>query len=876
MKLFLLGIQKTLNLLCKLMNISPDHKAQIKKAIFLTKTNTVIEKYWPIFLTFSSLWGIYLCLGLLGLPQLLPDFLRGFLLFILGISSIGAIIYQVKHISLPSFKEILQRLEQINNLCHQPLQTLYDTPTQTDSKTVWNNHLQRIYKDFPSLKVGFPKIFKKYLCLNRVAIVTLCLFAALFVSHHHYISSSRLLSAMRPGYDDATMALPKIQAWIIPPTYSGAAPIYIKFRTETIATDPKGRLHIALSDLKQAPELINPEQNTVLDQVSIQQLENNQWQVEGTIQKSGILQVKSRGRVIAAWTFNLPDNLPPKITWTSPIQKSQYDWKTAFAFKVTQHYGIESLQLTVNLPKDNNHPQEHILSLTLPLGDHPKNITQTLYQDLSSSIWAGNNAQATLSATDVTGQTANSKIIDFTLPKRIFSSPIAQKLNQIRQAYGTDQISKNDTITALIELQKKPNAFSDYDLFLNYVGIIYYLENAHTNTAQIKAQTLSRLWDLILDAEERKNSNSDIAKANIEIRAAQASVQEQLDKMQRLGKDKITNQDRQELNRRLERLQNAVAQKMMAMAKQNAKDQPQDSDGKEVQFTSTRSFQDMFKEMSKNMENGDMDKAMQQLEYTNQVLSTMRNATAEDLKKLEDHVKSQKEMEKLTKELELLTKKQQDLLNQTYARLNKSVPILLRPNQELNQLSTPELLKQITFQKTEDKAEKSIPSVEQSTQEQQDSIDSLKKLQAQMQAITKQPIKNLDNAQKDMNTAHQYLQNKDDLKASEAQQKALVDLQKGKQSAKQTIQQQAQRFSNFFPVFTASNPKEDPSSANKASPDKKHDPLGRSQDQDNNPIDLSGNASNARQIEEELRKRADDPNRSNKDLDYIYRLLNMF
>lgn len=857
------------------MNIPPEYQAQIKKALFLTKLNVLIEKYWRIFLSFLSLWGIYLCLGLLGVPQHFPDIIRAIILAVISIGSIVGVIYQIRRFPLPSFQEILQRIEKINKLSHQPLQTLYDTPVQTDSKIVWDAHLQRIFKDFPSLKVGAPRIFRGYYHINRLAIVTVCIFAAIFVSNQR-LASSRLMSAMRPGYDDITTALPNFQAWIIPPLYSHAAPIYIKSRTETISTDPKARLHIAFSGLQQRPDFINPEKNIVLNHISIQQPEAGQWQIEGTIENSGILRIQSRGRMIAEWNFNLPDNLPPKITWTAPVEKSEYDWKTAFPFEASQHYGIQSFHLTVTSPENQEHPKEEILSLTQPLGDHPKKIAQTLRQDLSSSIWAGSPAQAILSATDVTGQTSTSKKVNFTLPKRKFSSPTAQKLDQIRQAYGTDQLSKDDTLNQLIQLQNIPESFQDYDLFLNYISIIYFLDNANENTPQVKAQALSRLWDLTIDTEERTNSNSEIAKANIELRAAQASVQEQLDKMQRLGKDKITNQDRQELNRRLERLQNAVAQKMMALAKQNAKDNPQDAQSKEVQFTSTRSFEDMFKDMAKTMENGNMDKAMQQLEYTNQVLNTMRSATPEDIKKLEDHLKSQKEMEKLTKELESLTKEQQDLLNQTYARLNQSVPIILRPNQDLNQLSSQDLIKQITPQKDQEKSESALPSAQQNAQTQQTLMDRLSKLQTQMQAITKQPIQNLDLAQKDMQTALQALQGKDDEKAAESQQKALINLQKGKDAAKQNMQQQAQRFSNFFPVFTAKRPQEDPSSDDKASADKKRDPLGRPTDQENSQIDLSGNTSNAKKIEDELRKRADDPDRSEKDLDYIYRLLNMF
>ncbi|EUK18940.1 DUF4175 family protein [Commensalibacter papalotli (ex Servin-Garciduenas et al. 2014)] len=857
------------------MNIPQEHKAQIKKAIFLTKLNVWIEKYWPIFLLFLSLWGIYLCLGLLGIPQRLPDILRILILAIMCIGSIGLVIYQIKRFPFTSFKENLNRIEQINKLPNQPLQTLYDTPVQTENRAVWNIHIQRIFKNFPDLKVGAPKIFKGHYHINRIAIVTICIFAALFVSNKH-IASSRLLSAMRPGYDDASMPLPNFQAWVIPPSYSNAAPIYIKSRTETIATDPKARLHIALTDLKQRPELIYSEKKNVISNISIQQPEANQWQIEATIENPGTINIQARGREVASWNINLPDNLPPKVTWTGPIEKSNYDWKTAFPFEASQHYGIQSFRLVVTVPQNKEHPKEKILSLTQPLGDHPKKITQILHQDLSNNIWAGSQAQAIISATDVTGQNTTSKVVTFTLPRRTFSSPVAQKLDQIRQAYGTDKLSKENTLNELIQLQNIPNAFQDYDLFLNYISIIYFLDNANKNTPQVKTETLSRLWDLMIDTQERKSSNSEIAKANIELRAAQASVQEQLDKMQRLGKDKITNQDRQELNKRLERLQNAVAQKMMALAKQNAKDNPQDGNSKELQYTSTRSFEDMFKDMSKTMENGNMDKAMQQLEYTNQVLNTMRGATPKDIKKLEDHLKSQKEMEKLTKDIEKLIKEQQDLLNQTYARLNQSVPLLLRPSQDLNKLSTSDLIKQITPHKDEEKSEPALASVEQTAQSQQGLIESLTKLQTQMHAITKQPIQNLDLAKINMQDAQQALENKDDSKAAAAQQKALINLQKGKDSAKKTMQQEAQRFSNFFPVFTAKNPQEDPSADNKADVDKKKDPLGRSPNENNSQIELSGNASTARKIEEELRKRADDPNRSGKDLDYIYRLLNMF
>lgn len=860
------------------MNISPKYKAQIKRALFLTKFNAWIEKCWPIVLSFLSIWGIYLCFGLLGIPQSLPDILRALLLAAISISSIGLVIYQARTIPYPTFQELLQRLEEHNKLTHQPLQTLYDTPVQTESKPVWNTHLQRIFEEFPRLKAGGPQICKGHYTLNRIGIVTVCMFAAFYVSHPHS-SPSRLLSAVHPGYDDVTVPLPTLQAWIIPPSYSNSAPIYIKSNTQTVTTDPKARLHIALSDLKQSPEIINPEGNIVLDQTSIQQLDHSQWQVEGNIQHSGIVKIKARGRILASWTFNLPANLPPQITWTGPVQKSAYDWKTEFPFKVTQYYGIESLHLSVTLPQNKDHAKENILSLTFPFGDHPKTITQTLYQDLTSNIWAGDKAQAILTATDVTGKTTTSSKVDFILPKRQFTSLLAQKLDQIRQAYGTNKLSKDATIQALKSLQNIPNAFSNYDLFLNYVGIICFLDNANNNSDSAKNQALTRLWELTIDTEERNNSSSEVARANMEIRAAQASVQEQLDKMQRLGKDKVTNQDRQELSRRLERLQNAVAQKMMAMAKQNAKEHPTKNDGKEIQFKSTRSFQDMFQDMSKTIESGDMDKAMQQLEYTNQVLNTMRNATAEDLKKLEDQVKAQQDMKKLEQDLESLIKDQQALLNQSYARQSQSVPLILRPNQDLNQLSTPELLKQITPQLSHAQSDKKLPSAQESAQKQQELIDRLQKLQEQMQAITKQPIENLMLASNEMKDAHQALQNKDDHKAAESQEKALINLQKGNQSAKQTMQKQAQQFSNFFPTFSARNPQEDPSSDNKASTDKNKDPLGRKTNPDNKnntEMDLSGNPSSARHIEEELRKRADDPNRSNKDLDYIYRLLNMF
>ncbi|MDI2090112.1 DUF4175 family protein [Commensalibacter oyaizuii] len=854
--------------------IPPRQYAQIKKAIKIAKVNFWLEKRWPILAFVLALWLFYICLGLLGIPQQFSDLIRVLILVLFAGISIGGIFYYSRNLPSISFKDIIKRLEKVNRLSSNPLYTIHDSPIIAQSQSTWDIHLQRVYNDLPPLKTGLPKLLFQKPYLNCALGVLLIGCGGLVVYNGNH-ASSRLVSAFRPGYDDTTMPLATLQAWIISPPYSHRAPVYLKSDNKSVTFDQYARLHVAVSGLSHPPELIDSN-HTILKDRSIQKLDPTHWQVEGTLHHSGTITVKARGRTLAQWDLTMPANDPPTITWTAPIKTDKSNWKTVFPFKVAQRYGVKSVQLDIDIPKTQDHEAIHLLSVPLGLGDHPKTIEQKQYHDLSSTIWPGEHAMATLKATDVTGQTTTSPAQSFILPKRQFSSPVAQQINLARQQYGKQQLTKEEIINALSNLQDQPDITKDYDLFLNYVAIIYFLNYSDQQTQAVQQEALSRLWDLILDIEERNNSNSDIARANTEIRAAQASVQEQIQKMQQLGKDKITQQDKQELDARLQRLQNAIAQKMVALTKQTPTKQQESLDLSKAQFISVHAFEDMFKDINKTIREGDINKISQQLEDANNALNTLRQATPEDLKQLSEHIKSQEHLQKLTKALEELIKKQQLLLDQSHIRLNQAAPIILRPGEDLSQLSTPQLMKEIGADKGKS-TQSTTQTTQQSAENQRILNQALRELHRQFQQESKQPIENLSKAEQEMEDAYQALTQKDDTKAAKYQEQALIDLQKGNQSIKQGMKQEAKKFSNFFPVLTVGKNQSKPSSSdNSGSSDKKTDPLGRPVENENANIDLTGNKSNARAIEEELRKRADDPNRSEKELDYIYRLLNMF
>ncbi|HEY5338147.1 MAG TPA: DUF4175 family protein, partial [Rhizomicrobium sp.] len=79
-----------------------------------------------------------------------------------------------------------------------------------------------------------------------------------------------------------------------------------------------------------------------------------------------------------------------------------------------------------------------VLAIDLPLDASAKTVTQTAYRDLTENPFAGLPVEITLEAKDGAGQIAISKPMKFTLPARVFTDPLARALVEQRQNLSVD------------------------------------------------------------------------------------------------------------------------------------------------------------------------------------------------------------------------------------------------------------------------------------------------------------------------------------------------------------------------------------------------------------------------------------------------------
>jgi len=92
-----------------------------------------------------------------------------------------------------------------------------------------------------------------------------------------------------------------------------------------------------------------------------------------------------------------------------------------------------------------------VLAIDLPLDSSAKTVSQTVYRDLTENPLAGLDVDITLEAKDGAGQTARSKPMRFTLPARVFTDPLARALIEQRQGLAMQKAHAKPLATATLD-----------------------------------------------------------------------------------------------------------------------------------------------------------------------------------------------------------------------------------------------------------------------------------------------------------------------------------------------------------------------------------------------------------------------------------------
>ena len=458
------------------------------------------ERVWRASWPASGFAGLFCAAAWCGLFSVIPGWLHMALLAAALFGFAASVFFVFRPFTPPGAYESARKVERDSALAHRPLSEETDAlasgANDPWAEELWNAHAAR-RAALTDLRVGAPHPALAASDRHRLRFVVLALMAVgLVIAGPRW--SSRLAAAFDPALD-AGAALPTLDAWIDPPSYTGEAPLYLSASNAgTLLSAPQGsRLHLRVHGADDTPYLaLAPAQPRTTPAFAGG---DREYAAAVTLSRSGELRVRADGRRIGAWRIRVvPDN-PPQIMLTAkPVRTPQN--LVRLAFTAGDDYGVTGLRAII-APVTR---KGRAVLTEIPLAEpSAKTLKATVAQDWQDSPYAGLDVSLTLEARDAAGQTARSKAVRFTLPARFFTNPLARALVEQRQNLGIDGArARMGVVRALDALSIAPDRFyqNQTSAYLAIRAAFWTLHNSGSPDAITRAEDL--LWQTALALEQ--------------------------------------------------------------------------------------------------------------------------------------------------------------------------------------------------------------------------------------------------------------------------------------------------------------------------------------------------------------------------------------
>ncbi|UPY37112.1 TIGR02302 family protein [Sediminicoccus sp. KRV36] len=526
------------------------------------------EATWPALwppLGVLGLWGIF---ALLGLPALLPGWLHG--LILLGfLAALGLAARRgFTQFRAPDDAAVDRRLERETGLKHRPLATLQDQPAtrEPEALALWDAHQARMRRLVTRLRVGTPRPGLAARDPHALRAAVLIAFSAVLVVAGAD-APALLARSLVPNFGTVAPPAPlRFEAWVTPPTYTGAPPIFLPALGGN-ATIPAGsRLQVAIAGgIGAAPEI------TGLPGVGFEALGAGSHTAQAVMQQGARVTIRREGTEIVTWNLAVQADAPPIAAFTEVPARSPRGLALRLPWRTEDDWGVVALRAEFRLAaRPDTAPIS--LDMTLPSAA-PKQARGLAQPDLSAHPWAGLPVVLRLTARDGADQEGVSEEIALTLPERSFNHPVARAMIEIRKALSLDPTARLDAMRELDRLTQAPDAFEhDSGTLLALRTTRGQLQRDRRPEAIAEVQEL--LWEAALALEEGRDTRTARALAE-----AQRQLREAMNEAERTPNAE-NQQQRSEVERRIEQLREAIRRHLEAMAerlqRENAEALPYD------------------------------------------------------------------------------------------------------------------------------------------------------------------------------------------------------------------------------------------------------------------------------------------------------------
>lgn len=596
----------------------------------------------------------------------------------------------------PSLSLAMRRVEEASGLKHRPMDVVGDHPAydNADTYTLWQEHVLRARAQMKKLRWPEWKMDwsardpyrLRYVAVGFVLIGLVAGWGAL---------GGRMIAAINPALGRAPIAVATLDVWVTPPDYTHMPPIMIatpagaRFQGDTIKIPEGSVLHAHVVEKDDATPVLSAndqEQDFTAE-------DDKDYGATVTLTRGDELAISRGWSTLAKWKVEIVPDTAPQIAFSeNPSASERKDVRVAY--DAHDDYGVTSVTLRMT-------PREAMFGLNADPVDYPlasvddKELKRVDYKDLTALPWAGRQVDLQLIATDAVGHKAESAKIAMILPERDFYQPVARMLIEERKKLLGNLLGNDvrvETANLMAGLAHQPASFGNDQVVMMALraGAVRLVLDRGLESALAAKDTL---WQAAVRIEDGSMGVAEQA-----LKQAQKDLADALDR----------NADEKEVQAKLERLHQALAQYLSQLSTRTASRPSTAEDLRQILGNRTNSItpqdlEKMMKDMRDMSASGQREDLRQKLAKLQDILENLRTSTppmtAEQMQALQNY----KDMRDLAKDQQALmdntfqksqsgnrdgrelSKKQGDLQKRLQALMNKtgSMPELGQGNEAM-------------------------------------------------------------------------------------------------------------------------------------------------------------------------------------------------
>ena len=809
----------------------PGLPREVRRHVLLSWLSLAAERLYPVVWPAGGVVGAFLVLALANVFVYMPAWLHLLVLAGLFCATAWAVAWSLRQSSIPTHAQAIRHLERTSGLSHRPLSALEDRPAiiaDNDTRQLWRAHQRWVVAHLSRLKVGWPALSLTSRDPHAIRVLLGIAIAVLGVANWDEVPS-RLQIALSPGVAQGQVPA-TVEAWVTPPAHTGEAPKHLTSLTRG-ADDERPirilagsvltvRTHGAASAALRASAIDGPSPRQLRPQFL--SAGGDARDAKLVIDESMTVRLSMNANLVGLWRFEAAADTAPKISFKSPVAVMEAQ-SLRIHYAVADDYGVVSAQAHIELAeKGYKGSVLQPLSFDLPLPPAPaRNGDAMVFKDLTSHPWAGLKVSVRLSARDEPGQAGRSPSVVITLPEKRFNDPLARALIEQRRNLARDPSTSGMVAAALDALTLAPERFlPDTRVYLAMRTAAHEVRRIRLDAVRIdenrvvSAQAL--LWDIAVRVEE-----GDVGQAQAELRDIQRKLMDALAK----GAPDA------EIDRLMAQLRAALERNLKALADRAGIENPvlESQGGQMIRPQDLKSMIDQIEELARQ---GSKAAAQQKLSELLNLLESVQTARGGRMSP------EQQQAAKTLEQLGQIATRQRELMDQTF-----------REQQSPEQ---PGGRKPSTLKGAQEKLSDELSPIIKQMSRSKEMADALKR------------------AQDAMDDASDELGAGDLGPAVKSQQRAIDELRKGGRAMAQQLMQQMTGSGAMMPGSTGAGGGDN------------EDPFGRPQAASGpttgNSVKVpdKSDIQKAREILQELQRRAAERGRPDSELEYIERLLRRF